>query len=135
MKNLILVLLPLFLFSIFLNSCTDYSSTDKLNEMVNTHVDLHSGFQNNSVLLKYQEKILFNEKLSSTVPLSGPLATFTTYLSKGNNIRYFSWGLDSLSNSDSIEFTIDESEMHYIGISVYNDTLTFQIQKTEFIYL
>ncbi len=73
--------------------------------------------------------------ISESVLVSSPVASFTIYLPKGNNKMHIFWKLNSSFQQDSIDFIIEDTENSFIGIYLSGDTLGFQIQNTEFLYL
>ena len=132
-KN-ILFLSTLLVF-ILINACTDESTTNPIDELIKSQIDLQSGFAGHSVIIECNSEIIFGAQLSEVVPLSGPLATFTTYLLKGNNKMYVLWTLNYPFLRDSIDFILEETENCFISIQLSDDKLDFQIQDHEFIYL
>lgn len=132
-KNILF--LSTLLFFILINACTDESTTSPLDELIKSRIDLQSGFEGHYVIIECNSEIIFNAILSESVPLSGPLATFTTYLPKGNNEMYILWTLNYPFLKDSIDFILEDTENCYIGIQLSNDTIYFQIQNNEFLYL
>ena len=128
-----------FLFTLIIlllfNSCTDESTTNSLDELIKARIDLQSGFAGNYVIIKGNDEIIFNAQLSESVPLAGPLATFTTYLPKGNNKMFILWTLNYPFLRDSIEFILEDTGNYFIGLQLLDDKIFFQIQDDEFHYL
>ena len=124
-------LVILFLF----NSCTDESTTNPLDELIKARIDLQFGFAGNNVIIEGKDEIIFHAQLSESVPLSGPLATFTTYLPKGNNKMFILWALNYPFLRDSIEFILEDIDACFIAIQLMDDKIDFQIQNDEFLYL
>jgi len=127
--------LSTLLFFFIFNSCSDESTTSPLNELIHSRIDLQSGFDGHYVTIECNGEIIFNAILSESVPFSGPLATFTTYFPKGNNEMYIFWRLNNTALRDSVDFILEDTEYCFIGIRLSNDTINFQIQNTEFLYL
>jgi hypothetical protein len=127
--------LSALIFLFLLNSCTDKSTTNPVDDLIQVRIDLQSGFDGKFVLIEGNGQIIFNARLSESVPFAGLLATFTTFFPKGNNEMFIYWGLNHPFQKNSIEFILEDTRNCFIGLHLSDDKIYFQIQDSEFFYL
>lgn len=107
-------------------------------DLVTVEVHLQSGFEGHLVLMEFNGDEYFRAELSESVPFSGPLATFSTSLPRGQNHLHASWGVQLGSqvwNEDSVDIQFDNAEKYYLGVRAYADTLNVLVQDSTFLYL
>ena len=137
MKNY-LVLWLVLLVSNF--SCIKENSTSTLvEERVEVQFDFQTGFEDNSVSVKIDDKHYFNAILNSVVSFAGPQASFTTQLFKGDYKlhiqRHHITAQFGDSKLDSTLMSIGTADKYWVGFSVYSDSLYIVIQDSSFFYL
>ncbi len=147
MKLLLVEILAISLSLVFI-SCDEDNVTDSdVNEdndsindvnLVRVKVDLQYGFTGNFVRVKFNGDSYFSAFLDEMAPLSGPLATFTTYLPQGLNQCEIFWReiLVKANYTESKEFNLGNADIYYMGIRVSNDsTLVIDLQEEPFGYM
>lgn len=139
MKTFSLYFTTLCLF-FFLLGCDGNNITESNTELAKINVDLQYGFDNYFVLIRFNDEKYFSADLTGLVPLSGPLATFVTYLEPGEyNCEVF-WQENSGQAGqpyflDSTKITIGDLEEYYLGIRANNDTISAELRDTPFGYI
>lgn len=121
-------------------SCDEDNVTGNGVNLVRVNVDLQYGFEGNFIRVKFNENLYFSADLTEEAPLSGPLATFITYLPRGLNQCNVFWQdnygqVGQPFHLDSTDVYFGDSEKYYIGISVSSDTLFIELQEEPFNYL
>ena len=119
--------------------CAEEKIVSPSNELVMVQVDLQYGVEGHFVYLKFNNIEYFRAELSESVPLSGPLAIFVTYLPRGSNNLYAFWRSNGYqigpSNQDSVYINLGDAEKYFLGVGISNDTLNVQVQDSAFPYL
>ena len=115
-------------------------SDDKLtDELVQVQVDFQSGVADNRILLKTDNTTCFDAMLSKIVPFAGPVATFTTYLKRGQNtIFLLNEYLDvaqSTAYQDSATIHLGNAEKYFIGIQLSGNKFNIIIKEDPFLYM
>jgi hypothetical protein len=128
------------LFLMLMVSCKQETVVNSDDNTVPVDIDLQMGVENNYIKVYCNQRLSFQAYLSNSVPLSGPIATFSTYLNRNSNTVRVWW--HSLSSSNGLEFKQDSSvfnlgtsDRYYIGIQIINDSLTLKVQDSQFGYL
>lgn len=136
-NKIILVLVMLFV----MEGCKEDNITnplvDEREKLVMTRIDLQSGFANNIVFIEINNDFVFNATLSPFSPLSGPEATFATYLPIGtNNLIVAKRDVETFTifKIDSASFNIGNKEKYFIGLQFF-DSLICIVQDSTFWYL
>ena len=124
--------------ALLLSGCTEEKIVSPEAELVKTRVDLQQGFEGKWVQVQFNGEHCFQAGISTMVSLSGPLAHFTTYLTRGTNrlsvtCRPLDFQGETFTDSSDVE--IGDSEEYFIGIRVWNDTLHVQVQDSTFLYI
>jgi len=130
-------LIVLIFVVLVLISCDD-DPVSSSEDLVTVEVHLQSGFEGHLVLMEFNGDEYFRAELSESVPFSGPLATFSTSLPRGQNHLHASWGVQLGSqvwNEDSVDIQFDNAEKYYLGVRAYADTLNVLVQDNTFLYL
>jgi hypothetical protein len=119
-------------------SCTRDTFVDLRETAVPAKVDLVSGFQNRSVKIYFNDQLCYSATLGTNVPLSGPIADFTTTLYRGPNRLVVECWLQSPTNTYSkhtASVTVGDSHEYFLGLILQNDALTINVQDTQFLYI
>ena len=120
-------------------SCTEENIVSPSDELVMVQVDLQYGFEGHLVSIEFSGDEYFRAELSESVPLAGPLATFSSHLPSGLNRLYAFWRADGYQigpfYEDSVDFQLDDAERYFLGIGVYADTLDVAVQDSAFLYM
>jgi hypothetical protein len=105
---------------------------------VPVQVDLHTGFAGHMVLITLNGVRSFEAMLSEFVRLSGPMASFSTSVPRGETSIQVFWydPVDGTlpSPSDTDEFTLEDAEQYYLYLNVYSDSLIMHLQDAPFLY-
>lgn len=139
MKTFIFCFISLSIFILFL-SCEDNNIIDGNSDLAKVNVDLQFGFDNYFVRVKFNEENYFSADLTELVPLSGPLATFITYLPPGKNSCEVFWQenygqVGQPYFIDSANVIIGDLEEYYLGIRAVNDSIEVELRNTPFGYM
>lgn len=114
------------------------NSNEESQEFVFVQVDFQTGTEENRICLKFNDETYFDAMLSSLIPLSGPVAEFTTCLPIGQNKLYIlSQDLEIaqiVSNEDSTIVNFGNAAKYYIGIELSNNNFSFTFQTNPFQY-
>ena len=133
-RNILLWIIPI----LFLLSCTKNNSTEPEDQLLKVQVDLQNGFAGHLVILEFNGEEFYRADLSESDPFSGPLASFSTFLPRGQNKLYVFWQSDGYQvgpfNEDSLTFMIGEEKQYFLGLSVYADSLYYVIQDEAYGY-
>lgn len=120
-------------------SCTEENTVSPSDELVSVQVDLQYGFEGHLVSIEFNGHEYFSAELSESVPLAGPLATFSSHLPRGLNRFYTFWRADGYQigpfYEDSVDFQLDDAERYFLGVGLYADTLDVVVQDSAFLYL
>ena len=131
----------IFLFSIYIISCSEDSPTSSSDEdLVEVQFDLQTGFDNVSLSIMEDDRYYFNAMFTGIELLTGPQASFTTFLPAGEHtfiIRRTQ--LDNFTNFkiDTCMFNIGKADKYWIGIGVNSDSdsLFYIVQDFSFFYI
>jgi len=139
MKTLCLYFMTVLLLIFFLG-CDCDNITESSTDLAKVHVDLQYGFNDYFVIVRFNDERYFTADLTGLAPLSGPLATFVTYLEIGeHNCKVF-WQENAGQIGqpyflDSTQITIGDLEEYFLGIRAYNDTISVELRDTPFGYI
>ena len=101
-------------------------------------IDFQTGTEENRICLKFNDGTYFDAMLSNLLPLTGPVAEFTTCLPVGENKLYilgqYLGVATILTNEDSTIINLGNTEKHYIGIELSDNDFSFTIQESPFQY-
>lgn len=106
------------------------------SRLVNVQVDLMYGFSGKAVVIEANKKRLYFAVLSETQLISGPEATFVTFLPAGeNNITVYTQDYNNPKEQfmDSARINFKEKEKYFIGLQIV-DTLQYFVQDSTFCY-
>ena len=121
-----------------LSSCTEEKLVSTPETFVRVKVDLAEGFNNRRVSLYFNQELHFEADLGPSVPLAGPIASFTTSLPRDSNRVRVVWRLhtpNSWYQTDSTIFFIGNADRYYLGLELRNDSLTARVQDSPFLHL
>ena len=121
-----------------ITSCKEEKLVSTPETVVPVGVDLQSGFDDRELKVYFNQQLSFDADLSSRVPLAGPIAGFSTYLSRDSNrvlVKWRSHTTNSTYQQDSSTFFLGNADNYYLGLELRNDTLGIKIQDTPFLYL
>jgi hypothetical protein len=114
------------------------NSNEESQEFVSVQVDFQSGTEENRICLKFNDETYFDAMLSNLLPLTGPVAGFTTCLPIGQNKLYILsqyLGVAAIiSNEDSTIIDFGNADKYYIGIELSDDRYQFTVQENPFQY-
>jgi len=138
MKTLILSIMALFL--LFFIGCECDNITESDTDLSKVTIDLQSGFEDYYVKLEFDDEDYFTADLTGLIPLSGPLASFITYLDLGEHNCKIFWqeNVGQVGQPyflDSTKITIGDLEEYFLGIRADNDTISVELRDTPFAYL
>jgi len=127
--------LPLVLINCNKDNVTDSGSSG--SDLIEVKIDLQECLLDKLVIVRFNNNVYFKAFLSEHLSsMSGPLATFTTYLPRGTNkCKVFWGGINQSDHSDSTDVYFGRLVKYYIGIGMYSDSLIVKVQETPFIYL
>ena len=121
----------------FLSSCSENISDPNELTLTEVKIDLQTGFQNDDVYIRIDDKLYFYALFSGGERFSGPQASFITYLTKGQHeievrrlINYNIYNIEF----DSLFFEIESADKYWIGIGIWSDSLYISFQDSAFIY-
>jgi hypothetical protein len=134
-RNILLWIIPI----LFLLSCSENNSTEPEDQLLKVQVDLQNGFAGHLVILEFNGEEFYRADLSESAPFSGPLASFSTFLPRGQNKLYVFWQLDGYQvgpfKEDSLTFKLGEENQYFIGLSTNDDFIEYVLQDDAFLYL
>lgn len=141
--NKLIIILILLLISFTLISCIKekiVNSNDELNcELVLVQIDFQSGVADNRIQIEFNDEIYFSSMFSKYVPLAGPMATFTTYLARGENKLHIFGQLLSAPQQTYYQkntfINIGSDDKYYIGIVLSSGDFVITVQENPFGYL
>ena len=120
-SQLILILILIFTLFPIINCTKDKivnSNDESQNEFVPVQIDFQSGVEDNRIMIKFNDEKYFDSMLSKIVPFAGPVATFTTYLTRGQNKIYilsqFLGVAQPTSNQDSTFVNLGNADKYYL---------------------
>ena len=135
MINILLWIIPF----LFVLSCSEKNSTEPEEQLLKVHVDLQNGFDGHLVILEFNGEEFYRAELSESAPLSGPLASFSTFLPRGQNKLYAFWKSNGYQvgpfKEDSLTFMLGEENQYFLGISTNDDLIEYVLQDIAFLYL
>jgi len=121
-----------------MTSCKEETVTTIIEEnIVPVDVDLQSGFQDKSIKVFFNNQVSFQAMLSGLVPLSGPIASFSTQLERGSTSLKVRWQTNNsglVFKIDSTSIVLGKSAKYYIGIEIKNDSVKTRVQEVPFNY-
>jgi len=140
-SQIILIFILIFTLFTIINCTKDkiVNSNDKSqSEFVPVQIDLQSGMEDNRIMIKFNNEKYFDSMLSNIVPFAGPVATFTTYLTRGqNNIYILSQFLGVAQptlNQDSTFVHFENADKYYLGIELSDNKFNIRVQDKPFLY-
>ncbi|HZY10802.1 MAG TPA: hypothetical protein VFF29_06565, partial [Bacteroidota bacterium] len=118
------------------SACTDQKVVNYIDNTVRVTFDLQAGFQDHSVRIDIDTAIYFQAILSAAVPFAGPIASFTTELTREQHHMAVVWGNGFPTTMiDTVTFTLAQSPQYFVGLRIQADTVWIKIQDRPFEYM
>src|SRR3972149_358836 len=119
-------------------SCKEEQLVSTPETIIPVGVDLQSGFEDRELKIYFNQHLSFDADLSARVPLAGPIAGFSTYLSRDSNRVRVGWQSHTANSpyqQDSATFFLRNASSYYLGLELRNDSLRIKLQDTPFLSL
>ena len=134
-------IIPLVFLLLLVVGCDDgdgVNNGDQNEELVPVQVDLLDGFAGHAVRVEFFDEEVYSDTLSTSVPLAGPLASFSVSRPRGSNqINVYWQDLDSLHGYwENYLFNLGNADQYYMSINAIGPgSLTVVVQDGPFLYL